>query len=552
MNVELRANADPDALRTRESVLLPPGEARLLRGMTDMAALARAHHDHAFYLAHLPPGEEAGAMYHALEEMRVALLGAQKLLGVRNNLHTMFAQRPPMPTSLPAFLLRRHVTGEEPPGEVPPLDEKSKTLLARMREALEDQALFSSLSRQWIDYITGLETGGQAASTACTNETEEATENRDSTGDASDDTALDAAPEMSAAPSPASDPSAWGEMPVDATAGDMMLPQGEDTPTPTGTYPSYMEDAASREYRIYTSRHDEIIAAHRLAGTEELVRLRGQLDDRLAELRGTFAKFSSQLQRVLLARQRRSWEFDLEEGVLNSARLARMVVSPEHNRVFKQQKEVEFRDTVVSLLLDNSGSMRGRPITLAALSTDILAKTLERAGVKVEILGFTTCDWKGGDAFRDWVRAGKPAHPGRLGDIRHIIYKSADQPFSRARRNLGLMLKDGILKENIDGEALLWAHHRLLARPEKRRILMVISDGAPVDDSTLSANGAAYLDRHLREVIGFIEKRGKVELLAIGIGHDVTRYYPRSVTISDVSRLGETMTKELVELFKRK
>ncbi|MBY0356139.1 MAG: hypothetical protein K2Q12_10500, partial [Rickettsiales bacterium] len=304
-------------------------------------------------------------------------------------------------------------------------------------------------------------------------------------------------------------------------------------------------------YRIYTERFDEAVPAHQLASAEELARLRGQLDQKLSQVRGTFARLSAQLQRLLLARQQRSWEFDLEDGVINTARLARVVASPAYRQIYKQEKEAPFKDTVITLLLDNSGSMRGRPITIAALSADILARTLERAGVKVEILGFTTRDWKGGLSYKDWVKQGRPAKPGRLNDLRHIIYKSADQPLVRARRNLGLMLKDGLLKENIDGEALLWAYQRLLLRPEARRILMVISDGAPVDDATLSANFPGYLDRHLREIIAHVEQDKNVELLAIGIGHDVGRYYARSVTLSDISRLGETMAKELVKLFEK-
>ena len=561
MQVGLRANAQPDTLSAKDDLLLPPEAPHSLRGMADMAALARRYHDRALYLKHAPSGETESSVYHALEEMRVALLGGKEFTGVQDNLRHVFEgrhyeERAPLGPLL-AYLLRRRVTGEALPAafceNAEALERQAGALLDQLKETLNNQTHFSALSRQLINQLRGLEAGDKAMSFAPSPETEgEAAESMDVTGEAESGDAPEAMAEQSEQTS-TTDPSAWGEMPAEPGGGDILPMQGQDVaaPAPPGDYPSYMEGFGGEDYHIYTTRHDECVPAHKLASVEELTRLRGQLDDKLSDIRGTFAKLSAQLQRILLARQQRGWEFDREEGQLHAARLSQLIVSPHFNRVFKQEREADFRDTVVTLLLDNSGSMRGRPMTLAAISADILAKTLERAGVKVEILGFTTKDWKGGDAFRDWVKAGKPPRPGRLGDLRHIVYKSADQPYSRSRRNLGLMLKDGILKENIDGEALLWAHHRLLSRPEKRRILMVISDGAPVDDSTLSANGAAYLDRHLREVIALIEKRARVELLAIGIGHDVTRYYKRSVTINDASRLAETMTNELVALFKQ-
>ena len=309
------------------------------------------------------------------------------------------------------------------------------------------------------------------------------------------------------------------------------------------------DDRNSFAYRVYSTAHDEVANATDLCETEELTRLRAYLDHQLQGLQGAVSRLANRLQRLLMAQQSRSWSFDLEEGVLDAARLTRVITDPTSPLTFKQEDESDFRDTVVSLLLDNSGSMRGRPIMVAALSADILARTLERCGVKVEILGFTTKAWKGGFSREDWVKAGKPAGPGRLNDLRHIIYKSADMPWRRARRNLGLMMREGLLKENIDGEALLWAHERLLARPEQRRILMVISDGAPVDDSTLSVNVGNYLERHLRQVIAEIESRSPVELIAIGIGHDVTRYYKRAVTIVDAEQLGGAMTDQLASLF---
>jgi cobaltochelatase CobT len=286
-----------------------------------------------------------------------------------------------------------------------------------------------------------------------------------------------------------------------------------------------------------------------LCDEDELVRLRGFLDQQLVSLQGAVTKLANRLQRRLMAQQSRSWDFDQEEGMLDAARLARIVIDPTHSLSYKIERDTEFRDTVVTLLIDNSGSMRGRPISIAAISADIMARTLERCGVKTEILGFTTRAWKGGQSREQWLAAGRTPMPGRLNDLRHIIYKKADDPWRRARKNLGLMMREGLLKENIDGEALLWAHSRLIARPEERRILMVISDGAPVDDSTLSVNSGTYLERHLRQVIDWIENKSPVQLVAIGIGHDVTRYYRRAVTIMDAEQLGGTMVEQLAGLF---
>jgi len=303
------------------------------------------------------------------------------------------------------------------------------------------------------------------------------------------------------------------------------------------------------DYQIYTTKFDEEIAATELCDADELDRLRAYLDSQLTGLQHVVTRLANRLQRRLMAQQSRSWDFDQEEGMLDAARLARVVISPGHSLSYKVERETEFKDTVVTLLIDNSGSMRGRPISIAAISADIIARTLERCGVKTEILGFTTRAWKGGHTREKWLADGKPPHPGRLNDLRHIVYKQADEPWRRARRNLGLMMREGLLKENIDGEALMWAHNRLLARPEDRRILMVISDGAPVDDSTLSVNRAGYLEAHLRKVIEWIEKASPVQLVAIGIGHDVTRYYKRAVTIMDVEQLGGTMIGQMADLF---
>ena len=335
----------------------------------------------------------------------------------------------------------------------------------------------------------------------------------------------------------------------------MMVPgQGSDEPSgPTRHRPPGMNmlrnESQQAPYTPYTTAFDQVVDAADLCDADELARLRHQLDQQLAHLQGVVGRLANRLQRRLMAKQTRAWEFDLEEGMLDAGRLARIVANPLHSLSFKQEKDTEFRDTVVSLLIDNSGSMRGRPISVAAMSADILARTLERCGVKVEILGFTTRAWKGGQAREKWVMEGKRPSPGRLNDLRHIIYKAADTPWRRARKSLGLMLREGILKENIDGEALLWAHSRLIGRPEQRRILMVISDGAPVDDSTLSVNSGSYLERHLRDVIAWIEESSPIDLVAIGIGHDVTRYYRRAVTLMDAEELGGTMMAQLADLF---
>jgi cobaltochelatase CobT len=339
---------------------------------------------------------------------------------------------------------------------------------------------------------------------------------------------------------------------VDATADEMSDDEDVDAETPgEARRPNDPFANLSRDvdYKIFTQAFDETIGAEELCDEEELDRLRAFLDKQLASLQGVVGRLANRLQRRLMAQQNRSWDFDLEEGVLDTARLTRVVIDPMQPLSFKQERDTQFRDTVVTLLLDNSGSMRGRPITVAATCADILARTLERCGVAVEILGFTTRAWKGGQSREKWLKDGKPPNPGRLNDLRHIIYKSADAPWRRARRNLGLMMREGLLKENIDGEALLWAHSRLIGRPEQRRILMMISDGAPVDDSTLSVNPGNYLERHLRAVIDLIETRSPVELIAIGIGHDVTRYYRRAVTIVDAEELAGAMTEQLAALF---
>ena len=422
-----------------------------------------------------------------------------------------------------------------------------------MQDTLDDQAQFAKLSRHLIG---ALETDlGDPASNQ-----DDKSENDDDQDDGGD-SQNEQDGEQSAVGDDQSDGDDSqalddaGETGV-SEDGEMMQADSADDGMDSGESPNsdvngrHANNTADKEsYRVFDTKFDEVIAASDLCDPEELDRLRVMLDRHMENVASIVGKLANRLQRKLMAHQNRSWDFDLEEGILDAAKLHRVVTQPLSPLSYKQEQDTKFRDTVVTLLLDNSGSMRGRPITIAAVTADILARTLERCGVKVEILGFTTRAWKGGQSRESWQQTGKPANPGRLNDLRHIIYKPADAPWRRARKSLGLMLREGILKENIDGEALLWAHDRLLARNEDRRIMMVISDGAPVDDSTLSVNSGSYLERHLREVISFIETRSPVELLAIGIGHDVTRYYRCALTITDVEQLGGAVVGQLTDLF---
>jgi cobaltochelatase CobT len=563
-----------DPLAAGEEIILPLPQAGAalseLRGAADLAAWARRHHEKTLHRRLRPRARQEAEALDALELMRVALRGGAQLPGAARNVARYMARRcaereyapatPPLPEIL-AFLLRQRVTGAAPPAPLEPLMvrfapqilERAEGEMCALAASLADQARFAAAAHAlFLRLSGGEEDAGERAGHTLLSETAPQEAEGETPDTARDEEEGGLVEETGEELSPQTGRGEEGERRAGAPRSgraDLLAEAAGGDAAATPETPPWPHDLPASGYRVFTARHDEIIPAHRLASREELARLRTQLDAKLAQFGSSSARWAARLQRVLLARGRRAWEYDLEEGMIHPARLARLVASPSQNRVFRREKESEFRDTVVTLLIDNSGSMRGRPIVLAAIAADVLARTLERAGVRVEILGFTTREWKGGDAAREWVRAGKPAHPGRLADLRHVIYKAADMPFSRARKNLGLMLKDGLLKENIDGEALLWAHHRLVRRREERRILMVISDGAPVDDATLSANGASYLDRHLREVIAMIETRSPVELLAIGIGHDVTRYYRHSVTITHADRLAEAMTKELTALF---
>lgn len=549
-------------------------ETSRIRGTADAEALRLRHHDATLHRTRQPEDSGARAAYDALEQARIEAVGARHMLGVEANLRQKLEhdlrdagvdrmtslEQLPVPLAL-GLLAREKLTGQPAPQMVRPLYEAWRktlpadalTALDRLASTQDDQDAYARASRHLMTACDLLESemegpedseDGDTDSTSPDDEGEEPppAEEDQPPGAETEEEEAGLEPQLMDDVGEASDPdeNADAEAGEGDGSGDPSGPnEGRDTP----------EGDTARGYHAYTTQFDEEVAAENLCDEDELTRLRHQLDLQLASLTGVISKLANRLQRKLMAQQTRAWEFDLEEGILDAGRLSRVVVNPLLSLSYKREKETEFRDTAVTLLIDNSGSMRGRPISVAALCGDILARTLERCGVKVEILGFTTRAWKGGQSREKWTTDGKPKNPGRLNDLRHIIYKSADMPWRRARRNLGLMLREGLLKENIDGEALLWAWKRLKGRPEQRRILMVISDGAPVDDSTLSVNPSSYLEDHLRDVIAMIENRRETELVAIGIGHDVTRYYRRAVTITDAEELGGTMMKKLSELF---
>lgn len=544
-------------------------DAARLRGMADAAALRLRHHDDALHARRAPAAEGPRAIFEAVEEARIEALGARQMPGVAQNLAAVIAERclqhgyermsersDATLAEAIGLMVREKLTGQKPPAVArrmvdswrPIVEAKIRMALNEMARTIHDQDAFARVARQMIRDL-GLE-----AAQAREHEAAEPGEGSDK--EQEEQEGKPQATDLAESPDPfrfqeekaESEEEGGDQGPEQEGRGDAQddtMQPGKAGIVPEAPPPSEL----SPQYRAYTTQFDEVIEAEDLCDAEELTRLRQLLDQQLANLQSIIARLANRLQRRLLAKQTRHWEFDLEEGLLDAARLSRIIANPAYPLSYKREKDTDFRDTVVTLLIDNSGSMRGRPITVAAMSADILARTLERCNVKVEILGFTTRAWKGGQSREAWTAAGKPSHPGRLNDLRHIVYKPADTPWRRARRNLGLMLREGILKENIDGEALIWAHNRLLAHPEQRRILMVISDGAPVDDSTLSVNAGNYLERHLRQVIAEIERNSPVELLAIGIGHDVTRYYRRAVTIVDAEQLGGTMMEKLAELF---
>ncbi len=558
------------------SIDLTTAEVARARGMADSYALRLRHHNATTHEKFAPALPVARGVYEAMEQARVEAIGATRMPGVAQNLAATLdahyaqnrltlpeeAQEPPLSDIL-RLLVRERLTHAHPPERTndvvnqyrTQIEAKAALHLDELIQNISDQEAFSRISRK---IIADLNLANDIEADDKLSNSEEGLEDQDGVDEEDDDgadgEAQDDAQNDDSEESDEGDSSEAGDMGgvlTEDMINDMMAEEAKAmarfNPNDLGT-----NQAQGPQYSIYTTAHDETIPAEELCDSEELAFLRRNLDQQLSGLHGMISKLANRLQRMLMAQQRRSWDFDLEEGMLDTARLTRVVTNPLHALSFKVENETDFKDTVVTLLIDNSGSMRGRPITIAAMCADILARTLERCGVKVEILGFTTKAWKGGKSRLKWLENDKPAKPGRLNDLRHIIYKTADNPWRRTRNNLGLMLKEGLLKENIDGESLLWAHSRLMNRTEERRILMVISDGAPVDDSTLSTNNANYLEDHLRGVIDWIEKRSPVELLAIGIGHDVTRYYQNAITVMDADQLGGAITEQLSDLFDEK
>ncbi len=567
---------------TRETVRLPQVSRRMTReeiliarGTADVFALRHKFHNAKIAAKYMPQGQMAQDLYSAMENARVEAVGARHMPGTAGNIDAKIgneairkgydqvreASEAPLATAA-GYLIRHLATGREMPrGAANVMDlwrgfieDNCGGTLEGLEESLHDQAAFAKFARQIIsDMGYGDQLGDDPDDMGDDDQEADASNEDDqepeSTGqDDGDEDETEGTPEQSqeeqqdAAEAQVSmDDSAESEMAEEAD-----MPEGEAPMEPPAPQP--VSDA-DPNYVVYSTEHDEEIGAEDLAEPAELERLRAYLDQQLEPLKGAVSRLANKLQRRLQAQQNRSWSFDQEEGILDAGRLARVVANPTTPLSFKVEQDTEFRDTCVTLLLDNSGSMRGRPISIAAICADVLARTLERCSVKVEILGFTTKAWKGGLSREEWLAEGRPQQPGRLNDLRHIIYKRADAPWRRSRDNLGLMMKEGLLKENIDGEALEWAHRRMSARPEARKVLMVISDGAPVDDSTLSVNPATYLEKHLRDVIEMVEKRKAVELIAIGIGHDVTRYYDKAVTITDVEQLAGAMTEQLAGLF---
>jgi cobaltochelatase CobT len=550
---------------------LPPEQVAEARGFADSFALRLKHHDAAAHTRLRPSEAIAGAAFDAIENARVEALGSRSMAGVAANLdhalemklrtdpisRAQSSEEVPISTAL-ALIVRERLTGQAVPANAVAgvdmlrgwIEEKAGSDLDALGLALDDQRAFAALSQTMLEHLNLTE--GDIDPTDPEEAGDDSDDEQDQDGDSdADDQGEAGSADARAEPQPDDGESAESETESsdmeDMADGDGEM--GEDGMQPVTPQRRNYDGFPQTDYKEWSTKYDETVGATELADQDELNRLRAYLDQQLAGLQGAVTRLANRLQRRLMAQQNRSWDFDQEEGLLDAARLARVVVSPGQSLSYKVERDVKFRDTVVTLLIDNSGSMRGRPISIAAISADILARTLERCGVKTEILGFTTRAWKGGQAREDWLAAGRPAMPGRLNDLRHIIYKKADEPWRHARRNLGLMMREGLLKENIDGEALLWAHNRLIARPEDRRILMVISDGAPVDDSTLSVNHGGYLEQHLRRVIEWIEGRSPVQLIAIGIGHDVTRYYRRAVTIMDAEQLGGTMIEQLAGLF---
>jgi len=572
--LEVNFSAEPPALKGLKARLplpsrnLSPNEIAIVRGQGDAYALRRAYHEDKVHDQFRPQSTDAAAIFEAAEQARVEAIGANAMRGVSNNLTANLdakltsrgiakvRERADMPLAdAVGLIVREKLTGLPSPENAqkavelwrPWIEERAGKDLAKLEEAMRDQKSFAKLTRTILhDLELGDEFADDSEAEGESSDAEPSPQSEE--GGESDQESSQEASEAEMAEGKGEE----GEE-VSAEMTSEQMAEASEQESDEGMKPWRPEQPFSHAdewgYKVHTTQFDETVHATELCDADELTRLRNFLDQQLASMQGVVSRLANKLQRLLMAQQNRTWEYDLEEGLLDTSRLTRIIIDPMFPLSFKREKDMVFRDTVVTLLLDNSGSMRGRPIMVAAMCADILARTLERCAVKTEILGFTTRAWKGGQSREKWIADGKPPHPGRLNDLRHIIYKDADEPWRRARKNLGLMMREGLLKENIDGEALMWAHNRIVARPEQRKILMVISDGAPVDDSTLSVNSGNYLEKHLRKVIEEIEERSSVELTAIGIGHDVTRYYRKAVTIVDAEQLGGAMTEQLISLF---
>ncbi|MFZ3484149.1 cobaltochelatase subunit CobT [Sphingomonas sp. 3-13AW] len=580
--VELGFTADAPVASGRHikvpmpSRTLPPEQVAEARGFADGFALKMRLHDNAVHARNAPADPVARAVFDAAETARVEALGSRGYAGIADNLDQALAMRlrtdplarartraeVPLSTAV-GLMVRERLTGKLPPASVAPgmalvhswIEERAGDALDALAASIEDQSAFARATTRMLEGLELVEGEVEPEDSDEGGEDEEGTQeeakDEGDEGEAEEQSGGEGEVEARGQDQREQETGGEGEEQYDDAAEDGEGDPGDEGEgmMPTRPNRNWSDQPAHFDYKAFTTAFDEVVNATELCDSDELDRLRAYLDQQLIQLQGVVTKLANRLQRRLMAQQSRSWDFDQEEGMLDAARLARVVINPGQSLSYKIEREAEFRDTVVTLLIDNSGSMRGRPISIAAISADILARTLERVGVKVEVLGFTTRAWKGGQSREAWLAAGRPPHPGRLNDIRHIVYKQADEPWRRAKKALGLMMREGLLKENIDGEALLWAHSRLLARPEDRKVLMVISDGAPVDDSTLSVNSGSYLEKHLRQVIGWIEGRSPVELVAIGIGHDVTRWYSRAVTIMDAEQLAGTMIDQLAALF---
>lgn len=569
--LEVLFGDEPPSLTGKKIRLREPGNSinkedlTILRGQADLLALKIKNHDQLIHKKYLPSTPQAQKLYNAIEEARIEAVGAIDMPGCASNLNARniasyrnstlnnITQKDEAPIAEAiSLIIREKLTGFAPPHNTrkfvdlwrPHINDKALNELNKLKESIFDQDAFASKIPELLDAFDIVSTLGEGDPSSSKNEEGES----DVEGSEQENTEL--SDEFDPDETEMLDEEITDDL-IDLDDLEGVEDEGEDSSAPDnrGEIEETKQNTRQPAYKVYTNEFDEIISAEEIADIDELDRLRNYLDKQISNLQGVVARLANKLQRKLMAQQNRSWDFDLEEGILDTARLVRVVTDPMHPLSFKMERDTDFRDTVVTLLIDNSGSMRGRPIMVAATCADILTRTLERCGVKAEVLGFTTKAWKGGQSRELWTNSGKPMRPGRLNDLRHIIYKSADAPWRRSKRNLGLMMKEGILKENIDGEALEWAYERIQKRQEQRKIMMVISDGAPVDDSSLSVNSGNYLELHLKKVINKIETNKDIELIAIGIGHDVTRYYKRAVTIIDVEELGGVMTEKLAELF---